>query len=186
MKSLTLFISAILVSSLIYSQELQTIDSTRNPETKTRKELRKEKLEADYLKTKSIIDSLQFVLEADWLSNQWGSRVSVSSSLNFIMVDSSQAIIQTGNNFSMGRNGVGGTTATGNITKFLVTKDDKKKSISIRMDVSTSIGYYNIFMDINASGSATATMSGMTMGRLIYYGKIKPLEASYAFKGRSF
>jgi hypothetical protein len=102
------------------------------------------------------------------------------------MLDSVEAVIQTGNNFAVGRNGVGGTTATGKVTKMVINKNDKKKTLSVRLDVATTIGYFNIFMDITSSGYATATLSGMSAGKLIYYGKIIPLEDSFSYKGRSY
>lgn len=182
MKTFAFIISAILISGLVSAQDIES----GKADTPSRKELRKQKLEADYQKNRAIIDSLQFVLEADWLSNQWGSRIPVNSTLNFIRVDSAEAVIQTGSNFSMGHNGLGGTTATGEITHFSVNTNDKRKSISIRMDVSTRIGFYNVFIDISGSGAATATMSGVSAGKLIFYGRLVPLTSSYAFKGSSY
>jgi hypothetical protein len=185
MKPLILIFSALLLSIQVFTQVDET-RSEQNGKEKSRKQIRQERLEADYQRTKAVVDSMQFVLEADWLGSQWGEKIPVVSSLNFIMLDSVEAVIQTGNNFAVGRNGVGGTTATGKVTKMVINKNDKKKTLSVRLDVATTIGYFNIFMDITSSGYATATLSGMSAGKLIYYGKIIPLEDSFSYKGRSY
>jgi len=54
------------------------------------------------------------------------------------------------------------------------------------MDVSTSLGYFMISMDIDANGKTTATLSSNRAGKLIYIGNLIPLEESYAFRGSSF
>lgn len=175
-----------LTAGTVGAQNSETTGKPASGKSQTRKEIRMEKLDSEYRKLVSVIDSRQFILEADWLSNQWNSRISVPSNLNFIRVDSSEAVIQTGNNYYMGQNNVGGVTATGNIDSWLVTKNDKKKNLSMKMDVSTQIGFFTIFMDISATGNATATLSGSKHGKLIYTGRIVPLSESIVYKGSSY
>jgi hypothetical protein len=56
----------------------------------------------------------------------------------------------------------------------------------VHMDVSTSIGYYTIFIDISASGNTTATLTGNRPGRLVFYGRLQPTNETFAYKGSSF
>jgi len=177
-----IFLSTLLFSAAAFAQYAET----DQPEKKSRKEIRKERIEADYKHTSAILDSLQFRVMADWLGNAAGPRIPVNSTINFIQVDSSVAVIQTGNNVGIGWNGVGGTTATGRITRYKVSKNDKRKSMQLHMDVSTSIGFYTIFMDVSASGNTTATLTGNRPGRLIFYGRLLPINDSFTFKGSSF
>jgi hypothetical protein len=182
MKAIAIIIAVFFLSTGVSAQEDVNKDAGNNL---TKKEQRKAKLDADFQRTSSMISSRQFVLEADWLGNSSGTRYAVSSNLNFISVDSIDAIIQTGNNASFSRNGFGGVTAEGTITGWKVFTNSKSKSNSIRMDVSSRRGLFTIFIDISASGKATATLSGQTAGRLMYYGRIVPLNESNAYSGFS-
>lgn len=182
MKTTVVFLTALLFTLSVFAQDSETGTS----EKKSRKEIRQERTEADFKRTSATLDSLQFRVMADWLGNSSGPRIPVNSTINFIQVDSSTAVIQTGNNIGIGWNGVGGTTATGRISRYKVTKNEKRKSVHVHMDVSTSIGFYTIFMDISASGNTTATLTGNRPGRLIFYGTLQPTSETFAFKGSSF
>ena len=175
MKTKLLIIISLLISGAIYAQE-----KAKNKETKAEKASR---MEMEYLATERIIDSTSFVLTADYLSNQHGYRRIAEPMLNFIEVDSSYAVIQTGNSFGMGYNGVGGLTVSGKISNWNVRKDVLHKSFTIRMSISSPVGFYDIFMNVNASGKAIATLTGITRGELIFEGNLIPLEESRTFEG---
>ncbi len=104
----------------------------------------------------AMINSRQFVLEASYIISRDGTRNSVPSGLNYIMVDSAQAVVQSGNNAGMGLNDVGGVSASGNITSWKVYKNEKKRSFAIQMGVSTNLGLFNMSVHILANGDATA------------------------------
>jgi len=115
MKSKLLTLTILLISSAIYTRSI-----AKNKESKAEKAAR---IESEYTATEKLIDSAAFVLTADFLSNQYGYRRIVEPLLNYIEVDSSQAIIQTGNSFGIGYNGVGGLTISGKINTWNVNKD---------------------------------------------------------------
>jgi len=115
MKSKLLTLTILLISSAIYTRGI-----AKNKESKAEKAAR---IESEYTATEKLIDSAAFVLTADFLSNQYGYRRIVEPLLNYIEVDSSQAIIQTGNSFGIGYNGVGGLTISGKINTWNVNKD---------------------------------------------------------------
>lgn len=185
MKTIILFVVLVLSGTLLNAQESSATIKQDSILKKSRKEIRRAKMDADYQRTKQLLTSKKFVLEADWLSSQTGPKVPVTANLNFILVDSAEAVIQTGNNFSTGLNGLGGTTATGTINTYEVRFNDGKRSLSLKMEVSTSIGHFTIFANITPSANCTATLGGMRAGKLIYYGQLVPLEASFAYKGSS-
>lgn len=136
--------------------------------------------------TSAMIRLQRFVLEADYLSNKYGNKIPVSPTINFIMVDSLNAIMQIGSAYSIGYNGVGGETLDGRITKYeygLVGK--KKDSYSISMNFMSSLGNYDIHIMVNPEGSADATIRGNWSGQLNYYGKLVPLGESKVYKGMS-
>jgi hypothetical protein len=180
MKTTGLVIVGLLLTAGLFAQE------TNSNQQPSKKERRKAELQANFQKTSEILATRQFVVEADWLGNGKGDRISVPSNLNFISVDSSNSVIQTGNNSRMGLNGVGGITARGTISGWVLNSFEKRKTSSIKFNVLSPNGIYTIFIDVDASGYATATLSGNTAGRLLFYGKILPLGQSGAYTGSGY
>ena len=115
------------------------------------------------------------MLEADYFSNRMGDRMPVTSSLNFISVDSSNFVLQIGRNSGTGYNGVGGITAEGNASRYNVQTDDKRKSFYVSFSVTTAIGAYDINMSVSSDGYASATLTGLRSGQLIYTGGLVPI-----------
>ncbi|MFW5645178.1 MAG: DUF4251 domain-containing protein [Bacteroidota bacterium] len=175
-----IMISIGLVFLLGFSSVLVAQDGKTREE---KKQARKEKIEREYETTREIIETKQFVLETNYLENRYGQRIPVPSSLNFIMVDSTNAVIQVGSPSGMGYNGVGGITAEGQITDFELNKNDEKNNLSISMNIMTNLGIYDIFMNIGADGQASARLSGLRGGQLTYTGRIIPQGQSYVYKG---
>ena len=132
-----------------------------------------------------MLDSMQFVLEANTLRDVRGNIVNVTSNLNFIMMDSSLSVIQIGSNNRLGANGVGGVTAKGSVSKLNVTKNDKQKSFTVSWSLMSPIGMYDVTMFVSANGTASATLSGITPGRLYFDGNLVPLTQSKVYEGRS-
>ena len=130
-----------------------------------------------------MLQNKDFVLEADYLANRIGERIPVSWTLNFISVDSANAVLQIGRNTGIGYNGVGGVTAQGNITRYKLNIDQKRKSFYLSFSVMTAIGSYDINMSVGADAYANATLTGIQSGQLIYTGYLVPLAKSSVYKG---
>jgi hypothetical protein len=134
--------------------------------------------------TRWMIDNQNFVLQADYLSDRYGSRVSVSSNINFLLVDSMQATMQLGSAFSVGYNGVGGTTIDGRISKYEVNAVGKKKdSWNISMIFRSSQGTYDISLMVSPTGYADAIIRGNWSGELNYHGSLVPIAQARIYKG---
>ncbi len=151
----------------------------------TRKQKREAEFEKQYQLTRSMLENRNFVLESDFLQDRYGNRIFVSSVVNFVAVDSTTAIIQTGSNFRIGPNGVGGVTAKGMISKWELTENPKNKSFVLRMTVMTNIGFYDLFLTIGASGKASAQLTSLRSGRLTFDGDLVPWEESSVYVGQS-
>lgn len=186
-KYISLLIIAFFVMLSAYAQEEGVVDNkSRRKLSKAEKaELRKAEEQVVARMVDSIIEKRKFVLEADFLSNQTGNRIIVNNLINFIIVDSSRIIIQTGSTTGLGGyNGMGGVTTRGNITSYEVKKTGRNSSVYyIRLLANTSIGTYDIFFNISPNSNSDATVSGIRAGKLNYHGVIKPLENSRVFKG---
>ena len=178
-----------LVTPLLMCGLLFSAYSVRAQEAKLTRQEKKEAEKAVKLANFQILDSLlqakNFVLEADWLENQYGTRVPVLSSLNFIMMKPSKVILQTGNRSGQGLNGVGGTTAEGSISGLKIVKNVKNLSFYVRFTLTSDIGIYDVAMDIYSFNYARATITGMSLGKLVYDGRIETIDNSSVFKGRN-
>lgn len=179
MKRLVLIFALIISTSFLFGQ----VNDENSALTK--KDKRKAELEKNYELTRQMLENKDFVLETNFLQDRYGFRVPVVSMINFVAVDSTQAVIQIGSNSRIGPNGVGGVTAKGNITKWELTENPKNKTFTLRMNVMTSIGIYDLFFDISASGQSSALLTGLSSGRLTFDGNLVPHAKSSIYVGRS-
>lgn len=185
MKTKIIIFILFLLTSGVSAQDIATSANG----LKTNNQIKKEQKDAakvlQYQLMGNFLDSMRFVLEADYLSNSQGMRSIVTASLNYILVDSMKGTIQTGSDFGFGRNGVGGATAKGTITSWKLTKNEKRKNFFVKIDFSTDLGFYTVFMDVSPDGRASARLTGIGRGSLTFDGKLKPLKKSRVFRGMS-
>lgn len=146
-------------------------------------------MEAERYANYQIIDSLvtgqNFVLKADFLKNQYSDRVIVTPTLNFIRVDSSVAVLQTGAISSLGYNSVGGVTAEGKITSWKLVSNSKNFSLFLQFSVLTNIGSYDVSLNVDSNNNADARISGLYGGTLIYEGHLETIPNSGVYKGQN-
>jgi len=179
MKKIIVLLIVALTSTAVFAQ------GTMQESKMTKDEQRKAKLQQQYLLTKDMLGNKSFVLEADYLQDKYGNRVVVSSNINFVSVDSIEAVIQIGSNYRIGPNGVGGVTAKGKITDWKLTENKKKQTFSLSMTVMTNIGIYDVRFSISPDARATALLTGLRRGQLTFDGDIVPLEESRVYEGQS-
>ncbi len=148
------------------------------------KEVKKAQLEANFWALDSLLKAKSFVLEADFLQNQYGDMVNVTPMLNFIKVNETNGILQTGSNSGIGYNNVGGVTAEGAIGKYEIYKDQKRMNFTLQFSLLTNIGHYDVIMTVMANASARATISGLGPGKLTWDGHLETIENSRIFKGQ--
>ncbi len=168
-------------ASAVYAGPPQDKKAVREAKQKERRA----KLEEQFAKTSELIGNKSFVLEADWLSNQYGERVPVVPDLNFIRIDTTYAVLQIGSTQRIGYNGVGGVTAEGRVTSWKVNKNEKKLNYHIQANIITSLGVFDISMNVSADGRATASITGMRRGQLNYTGSLVPLDQTHTYQGET-
>jgi Na+-transporting methylmalonyl-CoA/oxaloacetate decarboxylase gamma subunit len=187
MKSLMTFLIAFVLVLGAFSQE-----ETQQLSPKEIKKLQKEQKNAARAAeeermaevTRYMVHQQQFALEADYLSDKYGQRVTVTPTINFVMIDSLVGTVQFGDALAVGYNGVGGVTVDGRITKYEYSVIGKKEdSYSIRLILMSSIGTYDITLMVNSQGYADAQIRGNWSGQLNYHGKLVPLTLSRVYKG---
>lgn len=150
-----------------------------------RKEVRKAQMAANFNILDSLLSAKSFVLEADFLQNKYGYRIPVTQYLNFVKVDVSNGILQTGSNLGVGYNGVGGVTAEGSIGSWKINKDYKRFNFSLQFNLSTNLGNFDIFLIVTSDNYATATITGLGPGKLTWEGHLETINNSGVFKGQN-
>jgi hypothetical protein len=145
-----------------------------------------ERLKREHISiVKSILEKKHFVLEADYIDDGKGNRVPVSSTINFVVVDSSEAVLQLGSPYGHGWNGVGGVTVEGDVTKYdlNIIKGRRSTSYSLAVVIMSSMGIFDIHFNISETGMADATVRSTTSGQLRYSGMINQIKQSKVYKG---
>lgn len=179
-----LLISLFICGSLI-AQDKKPVKETKEEISQRKKEEKKAKIENLYKHTDSLLTGRKFVLEAQFMRNNIGARVNVISTLNFIAIDSLSGVIQVGSSQRFGYNGVGGITVQGRVINWKLAKDDKAKDFFLELTIQANVDIYDINMNIDYSGYATATLNGVNTGKLIYEGNLVSLETTSVFKGQA-
>ena len=169
--------------SVLLSITLFTDAQDKKLSRQERKEVEKTQLEMNFHILDSLLSAKSFVLEADYLQDRYGMRIPVSQNLNFIKLNVTNGVLQTGNIYAMGYNGVGGVTAEGRLGYWKITKDFKRMSYFVRFGISTNLGHYDVTLDVNASNYALATISGTGPGKLTWVGHLVTVDNSRVFKG---
>ena len=183
MKTMKIFLAGLLVLSGLLGHFVNSSSQDVKPDKKSRKEAKKAQLTANFYVLDSLLRSGRYVLEADFLQNKYGTRISVPPMLNFIRVDGPKGVLQTGSDTRVGYNGVGGVTAEGSIVDYRITNDFKNLSSSVTFNLISTLGNFDIFLTVSADNNSTATISGATSGRLTWDGHLVTLKNSRAFKG---
>jgi len=184
-KMYSLILSCLVISgTILYGQDSDKEKLTRQE----KQELRKQETAKRLALYNQLVQEKSFVLEADELSNKYGGHAYVTSSLNFIKVDSTQATIQIGNpSWGPGHNNVGGITVDGTISKYEIDRKEKTNSIYIDMMVVSALGNFHVYFSIFGNSNAEAQISGVTTGGdLTFTGDIKPIYASGIYKGFAY
>jgi hypothetical protein len=148
------------------------------------KEVRKAQMVINFHILDTLLNRRTFVLEANYLQNKYGQRLPVVSSLNFIKVDGSRGILQTGANSGSGYNGVGGVTAEGTVGIWDLSKDADKLYFTLHFSLLTNLGNYDIWMTVSSDAHASATITGLEPGKLTWDGQLNTIYNSRVFKGQ--
>jgi hypothetical protein len=148
---LTLAFNAFFTSAALTAQE-------RDLKPSSQRKLEKEQKQAlAFARTDSLVTSRQFVFQAEF---------SQGSDLVYVMVDSIYGEVQNGirNNLQ------------GHITQFEVTRDQKRKELSVSMKMRGVINTADVFLYIGSSGSGKATVKSDFPGNFSFYGNVTDFE----------
>lgn len=182
---LVLFLMLAGLLGISFQASSQDFSNNQKLTRKEKKEADRANLIANFKAIDTLLQNKTYVLEAEYLQNRLGDQIPVARNINFVRVNSDQVILQTGNNFDSGYNGVGGVTAEGTLNNYKVISDEKKLNHTVFFSTTTQIGTYDIVLRIGADAHATATITGFSRGSLTYRGNLVALYNSRVFKGRN-
>lgn len=184
MKAKKFKLTGLMMVVVLFLISLNASSQDKRLSKEEKKELEKIRLEKNFVTIDSLLRARSFVLEADYLLNKYGEMIPVISTVNFIMVNRENGVLQTGSPLALGYNGVGGLTAEGTIRTWEVRRDTKKLNYTIRFSLTTNLGHYDVYMTISADNSASATITGSTSGKLTWSGQLTAIRNSRVFKGQ--
>lgn len=135
---------------------------------------------------KAVMDS-SFIAAADQVTLKRGRNVNVSSNLNYVSLNGTNAVIQVGSTFSIyGPNGIGGVTLEGT-ARDIVIKTDKKGNVSLYMRVMGSGLSGEVTLQMaNGSNHATVQVKGtFSSSQITMHCTVMPYEPYKMVQGRS-
>ncbi len=186
MKKLILILFALGMSiSLLEAQDQASADSNVINNQKERKEVRKQlnklKAEANLKRLDTLVNNMNWVIEANTIFNRDNMAFVVNPTLNFVSLRDSTMVIQFGSNSRVGNNGVGGLTLQGRVTQYKV---NKSKNIFIKCDMLSSLtGNSDVFINVYPDGRATAKFQDNWGNRYTFDGYLVPAEESRVYQG---
>jgi hypothetical protein len=175
-KSILKISSFFLILGLCY---ISIIGSSQdlNLSRKEKKEAKKTEAILNYNSLGVLLESRKFVFEANRRQSKDGSVVIINPNINYIIIDS---MSYTTTIFGLKPN-------EGVLTRWVLLKNNKKLSYSIKFDMqispamSVATSVYEIYMDVYANKNAKVRMKrnlGITytgINETLYYGQIKTL-----------
>lgn len=184
LKPLNLFLTAGLFLAL-HNINAQDVKLSRQEQ----KETLKAQSEANFYRLDSLIKSKSFVIKANYVREKYGVLTPVDPTINFIMVNGTTGIVQTGSYSGVAFNGVGGSTSEGMIGLWKLTSNSKKQTFTLSFSLQTNLGNYNVLIFIKADNKTSATVTGtctdwtVTPRWFDWDGELYSLKDARIFKG---
>ena len=147
----------------------------------SKKELKKQKAEKEYAATKELINSKNFIFEADWATTQKGNRINLTTNPNFLKVKGDQVIADMPY-FGVAQSAIGyGSGDTGikfeeSPKKYNVEFNDEKYKAVLKFDANNKSESFNVILHIYKNGSASLNISSSKRNSISYDGKITALK----------
>lgn len=186
MKTYKIGLIALLLMGSIGLAAAQSVQDKKESRKSQRAEKKaQQEIEAKMMfeKAAKLVEERNLVLEAVTVRGKYGSAVNVGPN-NFVMIDSSEFVLQTSFPGGVGFNGLGGITARGSVSSYKVSRNDKTDIITVIAQVNTlSIGQGTLTIQLGSSGNATATYVNNWGGRIEFNGPIESVEESRVFEG---
>lgn len=162
----TKWIIAVLAFFMAFNMSAQEEGMSKKEKRQAKKELKRQEFLAKQARGRELLESKDFVLEANQLIGQKGKNVQAMSNINFIAINGDHVHMQLGSATSLGWNGVGGITFEGEINTYEFYEDDKSDRVGVRIRYSSLYSRDIITIDLSVNGER-ATARVVTEGRIL-------------------
>jgi hypothetical protein len=173
----------VLISSILllpFMALAQNQKASKEQKKEQKEQENAEKMQALY----KIVESRQFVVEANQVFGNAGDVFDVMPSVNFFAVDSSYSTMQLSFIGIIGWNGIGGITSDGKLDKFELEELVGGKPITLYGSInSRSGGNVQFTMYVYSSGMANVTATGNWGNDITFQGRLFTLADSKVYKG---
>ncbi len=150
----------------------------------SKKELKKEQAAEEYEKMKALIESREFIFQADWANSQAGGRIILTTTTNFLKINKDSASIYLpffGSLYSgsLAITGNSGIEFDGLMEDFQKTVDDEKQKINVKFSASSKNERYDFTMSFFNNGKTHVNLNTNYRSNIKYDGmtkKPKPKE----------
>ena len=146
----------------------------------SKKELRKQKDKENYEKIKELINSKNFVFEADWASTQKGRRINLTTNPNYLKVKGDQVIAYMPYfgvaHTAIGYSGDAGIKFEDTPENYSVDFNDKKYKVVVKFDARNKNETFNVTMTIFKNGNASMNITSSGRNGINYDGKVEALK----------
>jgi len=147
----------------------------------SKKELKKQKKQEEYTKTKKIIESGIYTFEASSANTQKGRRIDLTTSFNSLKINKAHAIADLpffGFSQVSSFKGDGGIKFDSENVDYKIEYIDNKHRITIKFKAKNKAETFDLFLTIYSDATATLNVSSSHRDFMSYRGVIKevPLE----------
>lgn len=188
MRTLILIASTLLIAIATGCASLTPEEKAQKQAEKVaRKEAEAKADSAAFVMADRALKNLDFVLEANYVTNRYGKRIYVTSNTNFISVTNGRAVVQISPAMGGGPNGVGGLTMDGAVSNREV-KNLKNGQVQVSFQVTgAAISAAVTVTLIPNSNYASATVNpNFNSMKVSLEGKIVLPGDSEIYQGRTF
>jgi hypothetical protein len=145
-----------------------------------RKQLKKEKAEREYLKTKDLITADAFTFVALQVTVLGGSQFFINTIPNYIHIDQGEADIYLpyfgAVRMSNGLSPEGGIKFTGKLENYTAKYDDEKHRILVTFEIQRGHERHEFNFNMYKAGAATLVVASSRRNSISYNGTITELE----------
>jgi hypothetical protein len=147
----------------------------------SKKELKRQKAEEEYAALKELINSKNFIFEADWTTTQKGNRINLTTNPNFLKIEGDQVTADMPY-FGVAHTAIGmgsgeaGIKFEGNPKDYKVEFNDKKLKAIIKFDATNKSENFDVILSVYKSGSASLNITSSKRNSITYDGRITEIK----------
>lgn len=166
-------------------QEVQAQDkpTSKRQERIDRKNMKALEFELEKEEVTQLAKDRNLVLEANTLSGKFGYNVASVGANNYILIDSTDFILQTSSPAYVGQNGIGGVTIRGTIESYEVTGGGKNSTLVIAQVNTFGLGPATVTLNLMGRQNCRATFTTASGLVLNMAGAVSSISESEVYQG---